>query len=136
MEILYLAQYLGFGVTKRSKKCKIVEKLGQHIKPQCFIQLSGYWGTKTFLKRCITLRSKLRRYSRLHVHNIPKKLALPCFSKILLVSCHTIFLGQILMGILKKQLKMQNLTHFLRYGDALYIFYIISACLNFRLICH
>jgi len=73
----------------------------------------------------------IRLYSRLRVHYIPKKLALPCFSKILLVSCHTIFLGQILMGILKKQLKMQNLTHFLRYGDALYISYIISANVEF-----
>ena len=35
------------------------------------------------------------------------------------------------MGIPKKQLKMQNLTHFLRYGDALYISYIISANVEF-----
>ena len=36
------------------------------------------------------------------------------------------FSGSNFDGDSKKQLKMQNLTHFLRYGDALYIFYIID----------
>ena len=48
------------------------------------------------------------------------------FSKIPLWACHTIFLGQNLMGNPKKHISLQNFQDLPRSGNALYISHIIT----------